>query len=139
MMHIPSASIAGTGMYGMQQIPAQKPQFIAYEDNSLKIGFTFSKEAPDLHLIRTYFSNKQDTLLTGINLQVAVQKYMKLQMQLPSGQELMPLSQNGITQDIRITNTMEGQKPLVLKIKVTYSINGKQVSETRVINSLPTD
>ena len=77
--------MVGSGMFGMQQSPIQKPQFIAYEDNNLKIGFSFSKEGPDLHLVRALFSNKVASPLAGINLQVAVQKYMKLQMQLPSG------------------------------------------------------
>lgn len=57
-----------------------------------------------------------------------------------SGTELAPLAQNGLTQEMRITNTMEGQKPLSLKIKVNYVTgNGQQVSETKVLNSLPTN
>jgi hypothetical protein len=48
---------------------------------------------------------------------------MKLQILPANGTDLNPLAQNGITQDMRITNTMEGQKPLSLKIRVIYALS----------------
>ena len=73
-------------------------------------------------------------------MQVAVQKYMKLQILPATGTDLQPLIQNGVTQEMRITNTMEGQKPLSIKIRVLYTLqNGQQVNETKVLNTMPTN
>ena len=41
-------------------------------------------------------------------MQVAVQKYMKLNIMPASGTFMNPLIQNGITQEMKIMNTMEG-------------------------------
>jgi len=46
------------------------------------------------HLIRAFFTNKTGAPLSGLNLQVAVQKYMKLQMFPATSTELAPLSAN---------------------------------------------
>lgn len=93
------------------------------------------------HLIRSFFANKTQNHLSGINMQVAVQKYMKLQMFPASSTDIQPLSQGQVYQDMRITNTQEGQKPLALKIRVMYTVSatGQQVNETKVINALPTN
>ena len=70
-----------------------------------------------------------------------MQKYMKLQMLPMTATDLPPLSAQGVTQDMKITNSLEGQKPLALKIRVLYFIpaTGQQVNETKVINALPTN
>ena len=48
---------------------------------------------------------------------------MKLQMFLANSTELAPLSSVGqVTQDMKIQNSLEGQKPLALKIRVLYKI-----------------
>ena len=43
-----------------------------------------------------------------------------------------------VTQDMKIQNSMERQKPLALKIRVLYTIaaTGQEVAETKVINAL---
>lgn len=73
------------------------------------------------HLIRAFFINKTSAALSGLNLQVAVQKYMKLQMFPATSTELAPMSANQVTQDMKIQNSLEGQKPLALKIRVLYN------------------
>jgi AP-1 complex subunit gamma-1 len=69
---------------------------------------------------------------------VAVQKYMTLKLQQISKPTLGPNAQRDATQEMTIVNTLEGQKPLALKIRVTYSVNGQNVDQTKVLNSLPT-
>jgi len=69
---------------------------------------------------------------------VAVQKYMTLKLQQISKPTLGPNAQREATQEMTIVNTLEGQKPLALKIRVTYSVNGQNVDQTKVLNSLPT-
>ena len=45
-----------------------QPQYIAYEDANLKIGFLFKREDAQTHLIKACFSNKTQMLLTMLNL-----------------------------------------------------------------------
>ena len=54
-------------------------------------------------------------------MQVAVQKYMKLTMLPANSTDLPPLSQGQVTQDMRIQNTLDGQKPMAVKIRVLYN------------------
>jgi len=44
-------------------------------------------------MIRAFFSNLTPIHFTGLNMQVAVQKYMKIAMELATSTELPPLSQ----------------------------------------------
>lgn len=118
----------------------KQAQYSAFEDGNLRIVFTLSRDEPSVHAIRAFFSNKAPMVLSQINIQVAVQKYMKLQIFPASSTELQPLSQNGASQDMKITNSLEGQKPLVLKVKVTYvTQNGQRMEETKVLNDLPSN
>jgi hypothetical protein len=62
---------------------------------------------------------------------------MKLQMFTASSTEMQPLSPVGhVTQDMKIQNSMEGTKPLALKIRVLYKVTatGQDVAETKVVN-----
>ena len=41
---------------------------------------------------------------------------------------------------MKITNTLEGSKPMALKIKVSYTLqNGTRVEEQKLLNDLPTN
>lgn len=90
-------------------------------------------------MIRAFFSNKTPVHFTALNMQVAVQKYMKIAMELATSTELPPLSQGQVHQDMRIHNSMQGQKPNAIKIRVIYTNtqSGQKVEETKVINALP--
>ncbi len=63
----------------------------------ISIGVTMKKEPSDntTHLIRAFFVNKTSQALSQLNMQVAVQKYMKLQMFAANSTELAPLSPVG--------------------------------------------
>jgi hypothetical protein len=58
----------------------------------VKIGFLFIREEANLHAIKALFTNKTPQLITQVNLLVAVQKYMKLQILPASGTDLHPLA-----------------------------------------------
>ncbi len=62
-----------------QQQPSELT-YIAYEDSSLKITFFLRREKqnPSEHVIKAIFTNKVPSVISQLNLQVAVQKYMKL-------------------------------------------------------------
>ena len=62
--------------------------------------------------------------LSAVTLQVAVQKYMRMTLQGISSSEIQAGSRMQVTQDMNIVNSQDGQKPLALKIRVAYTLNG---------------
>eukprot|EP00347_Sterkiella_histriomuscorum_P007654 403348089 len=142
------SSTAPSNNYGYQQQQPQQQQqqqqkpgtsFLAYQDPNLTINFQILREDPQTLAVKAYFSNTSQQQVTGVNLQVAVQKYMKLNIMQATGQDLRPLQQDGLTQDMKLNNSLDGQKPYALKIRVLYTLTqtGQQVNETKVINGLP--
>lgn len=73
--------------------------FNAYEDSVLSIGFQIKRDPTDAstHIIRAVYNNKSNAPLSALNMQVAVQKYMKLQMLPASSTDLAPYSQGQVT------------------------------------------
>jgi len=116
------------------------PEYVAFEDQNLKVVFNLKREFQNEHLVTALFSNKMPYMISQLNMQVAVQKYMTLKILPASSSELQPLAQQGATQQLRITNTMEGQKPLSLKVRMMYqSQNGQKVDQTKILSDLPTN
>lgn len=46
----------------------------------------------------------------------------------PTGTVIPPNSNGAVTQEIRVTNSMQGEKSLMLKLKVGFTLNGQTVS-----------
>lgn len=53
------------------------------------------------------------------SLQAAVPKFMQLKLAPASGSTLPPGGQ--ITQRISVTNSMHGQKPLIMRLRISYA------------------
>jgi hypothetical protein len=68
-------------------------------------------------------------LATALSLlQAAVPKYLKLEMLPPSSTTIPAMSSGAVTQEIRLANSMQGQKNIMLKLKITYKHGGQAVS-----------
>ena len=78
------------------------------------------------HILCRYF-NMTGIPFSDFVFQAAVPKYMKLEMQPPSSTSLSAYSNGNVTQEIRINNTLHGEKPVMLKLKIVYKVNGQQV------------
>lgn len=64
---------------------------------------------------------------------------MTLKMKPASGTTLGGMAQD-LTQEMVIVNTLEGEKPLSLKLKINYTPDGSAaVSQIKVINNMPTN
>jgi len=61
---------------------------------------------------------------------------MRMTLQGISSTDIAPGSRQQVTQDLSIVNTQEGQKPLALKIRVSYTLNGQNIVQQKVINNL---
>lgn len=62
---------------------------------------------------------------------------MKLEMLPPSNSVIGPNTQDSVTQELRVTNTMQGDKSIVLKLKFSYSAGGKTVEDMVSVSSFP--
>ena len=108
-----------------------------YGDANLSIDVSISRGAsPGEYLIKAFFSNNQAVPLSAVTLQVAVQKYMRLTLQNITQSEIPPGSRQQVTQDMNIVNTQDGAKPLSVKIRVAYTMNGQNIVETKIVNNL---
>lgn len=70
------------------------------------------------------FMNKTHSYVEQLNLQTAVMKYLKIAIQPMTGTSLPPNSKGAVTQVMTVTNSALGQKPIVMKVKLSYMVNG---------------
>ena len=86
-----------------------------------------------------HFKNTTNTPILGINLQVAVPKYVKMELEPPSSTTVPPSMNAGtpITQKVTVTNSMLGTKNLVLKLKIGFTSNGQKVEHMATCSGFP--
>ena len=86
------------------------------------------------------FINTTDAALVGIKLQVAVPKYITMEMKPPTS-TTVPVtggsSTKEVTQTISVTNTMLGTKNLMLKVKASFTSKGTKVEHTCTCSGFP--
>ncbi|KAL8142389.1 hypothetical protein V2J09_015421 [Rumex salicifolius] len=118
---------------------SQYPSIIAFESSSLKIAFDFSKLSggPQTTSIKATFTNMTSNALTDFVFQAAVPKFLQLHLDPASGNNLPANGNGSITQNMRVTNSQHGKKSLVMRIRIAYKQNGKDVLEEGQINNFP--
>lgn len=57
-------------------------------------------------------------------MQAAVPKYLKLEMMPPSSTTVPSHSAGSVTQEIRVTNSSQGEKNIMMKFKLGFSSGG---------------
>mmetsp|Transcript_6780 Transcript_6780/g.6894 ORF Transcript_6780/g.6894 Transcript_6780/m.6894 type:complete len:864 (-) Transcript_6780:26-2617(-) len=83
------------------------------------------------------FVNLTNIPMEGISFQAAVPKYLKLEI-FPANSSVIPPNSNGtVTQEIRVSNSMQGEKNIMLKLKIGYTYGGNQVDEQAQISNFP--
>lgn len=135
-----TGSRVATPAAAVQAAPAF-PSIVALESNGLRITFDFSKDPSQPHLttILATLSNSSHTHFTDLVFQAAVPKFMHLQLEPASGEVLPPGNSGTVKQSMRVNNTMHGQKPLVMKLRISYKLGGQQeVLEQGQITNFPT-
>ncbi|XWS63638.1 hypothetical protein CRYUN_Cryun06bG0118100 [Craigia yunnanensis] len=117
------------------------PSLVAYESSSLKMTLNFSKQPgnPQITLIQATFTNLSPNVYNDFLFQAAVPKFLQLHLD-PASSNTLPASGNGfITQNMKVTNSQHGKKSLVMRIRIAYKMNNKDVLEERQINNFPRD
>ncbi|XP_020867766.1 AP-1 complex subunit gamma-1 isoform X2 [Arabidopsis lyrata subsp. lyrata] len=115
------------------------PPIVAYESSSLKIEFTFSKAPGNLQStnVQATFTNLSPNTFTDFIFQAAVPKFLQLHLD-PASSNTLPASGNGaITQNLRVTNSQHGKKSLVMRMRIGYKLNGKDVLEEGQVSNFP--
>lgn len=115
------------------------PPIVAFESSSLRIMFNFSKQPGSLQTteIEANFTNKSSDVYTDFIFQAAVPKFLQLHLD-PASSNTLPGSGNGsTTQKLRVTNSQYGKKSLVMRIRISYKLNNKDVLEEGQINNFP--
>jgi AP-1 complex subunit gamma-1 len=75
--------------------------------------------------------------LLNFSFQAAVPKYLKLEILPPSSTTIPGNSNGAVTQEIRVTNSMQGEKPIMLKLKINYNYGGKPIEELGQAANIP--
>lgn len=114
-----------------QPAPAPPLSIKAFDKNGFIVAMDLAKPNPSNPantVITCRFSNATSSPISGLVFQAAVPKYLKLEMLPPSSTIIAANSNGTVTQEIRLTNSLQGEKPIMLKLKIAYSSGGKNVS-----------
>jgi AP-1 complex subunit gamma-1 len=86
-----------------------------------------------------HFKNTTGAPIHGMNLQVAVPKYVKMELEPPSSTTIPPTggSAKQVTQKVTVTNSMLGTKNLVLKLKIGFTLNGQKIDHMATCSGFP--
>ena len=131
---------------------------VAFDEDGVKIVFKMKKGEDDSDtIIKAIISNSNPDDLEEFTLQAAVPKvseeelyhnqYMKVQMK-PISDPIIPGNNEDVsTQLIRIKNNYFGevgickrnklQKASVMKLRITYDLNGEMITKTTVVDDIP--
>ncbi|XP_007044578.2 PREDICTED: AP-1 complex subunit gamma-2 [Theobroma cacao] len=117
------------------------PSLVVYESSSLRMTFNFSKQPgnPQTTLIQATFTNLSPNVYNDFLFQAAVPKFLQLHLD-PASSNTLPASGNGsITQNLKVTNSQHGKKSLVMRTRIAYKMNNKDVLEEGQISNFPRD
>lgn len=128
--------------------PAPAPQpsssVVVQGPNHSGLSIEFECSKPDTwnkqkSLLLAKFKNHTNAPIVGLNLQVAVPKYVTLEMQPPTSTTVPPSGNNNtqVTQTINVTNSMLGTKNLMLKLKLGFTANGSKVEHMATQSGFP--
>eukprot|EP00934_Nitzschia_sp_Nitz4_P007380 Nitzschia sp. Nitz4//scaffold29_size155292//94841//97853//NITZ4_002670-RA/size155292-augustus-gene-0.209-mRNA-1//1//CDS//3329546484//7370//frame0 len=147
----PALSTSAPMMGGAAPTPAPQPASSG-SDAVVVPGFThggltieFECTKPDnwnkqVSVLVAKCTNSAPDALYGFNLQCAVPKYITMEMEPPSS-TTVPVTGgiNGkpVTQKIKVTNTMLGTKNLMLKLKVSFTLQGNKVEHMATCSGFP--
>jgi AP-1 complex subunit gamma-1 len=140
--------------FGAAPTPAATPvatlpattKISAFDKDGLNIEFECSKpdasNAQVSQVVATFQNQTTDTLV-GMNMQCAVPKYITMEILPPSSTTVPPGMGPGasahkpVRQTIRLTNTMKGSKKLMMKLKISFTVNGSKKEHMATFAGFP--
>ena len=94
---------------------------------------------PSITAVEATFTNSLQMPISALNFQVAVPKYMKLQMSPASSNVVPPANSGKVAQLFKLANSLHGQKPIVVKLEIDFTFNGapRSCSQIYTIDIMP--
>lgn len=128
---VPTFASAAPTPLGMGSPVGMGPApIIAHEKDGFKVLIEMWKpipSAPANTQLLCKYSNTTGYPITDFVFQAAVPKYLKLEMSPPTS-AIIPANSNGtVTQELKVNNSVQGEKPIMLKLKILYKLNGHPV------------
>ncbi|XP_007910572.2 AP-1 complex subunit gamma-1 isoform X1 [Callorhinchus milii] len=113
------------------------PSIIAYDQNGLKIEFSFERSKANLNMlfITLRASNSTETDMNNFVLQAAVPKSFQLQLMSPSGSTVPAVNSGAVTQIMRVLNSQK--HPLRMRLKLTYNHREAPIEVMSEVNEFP--
>lgn len=111
----------------------------AFQKGPLTVTFRLSKDSGDpasTDILASY-SNSGGEALEAFTPQAAVPKQMQLRLDPASAAALPPHSAGSVTQRLHVHNALHGQKPLVMRLRISYTLGGAQVLEQGEVSTFP--
>jgi AP-1 complex subunit gamma-1 len=114
----------------------------AFSHAGLSAEFECTKPEPfNQHksVLIAHFTNTTGDQVHGLNFQVAVPKYVTMEMAPPSSTTVPVSGGQGrpVTQRITVTNSMLGTKNLMLKLKVSFTSKGQKFETLATCSGFP--
>lgn len=106
-----------------------------FDKSGLKIQFSCRRDASGT-CIMARFGNMSSMPMTNFVFEAAVPKYLQLKMEPATSQILAPQTSN-VTQSMVVVNTTNGEKPLLMKLRIGYEHNGAAVQEQAQVANFP--
>lgn len=141
----PVTNLAVDDIFGTN--PTASPTFTSItvhgpSHQGLTIEFECTKPEPGnkaKSMLVAKFKNMNNDPIYGLSLQVAVPKYVTMEMKPPSSTTIPPSTSAAsiVTQSITVVNSKLGQKNLMLKLKVGFSLNGTKVDHMATVSGFP--
>jgi AP-1 complex subunit gamma-1 len=103
----------------------------AFDKNGFQVFMELSKPnpaTPNVSRVVVKFNNLTPYNMDNLMFQAAVPKYLRLDMSPASSTTVAANTQGVTSQEVRVTNSNHGEKPIMLKLKLGYTQNGATVS-----------
>jgi len=115
------------------------PPLTAFEKGGVKIVYSFVKQPnmPNVTLVNATVTNATPVPLEQFTLQIAVPPFMKVQMGPTSGNMVPPNNSGQVVQQFKIANSMHGQQPPAVKMKLDFVVNGRAVGDMVAVYNFP--
>ncbi|VAI62577.1 unnamed protein product [Triticum turgidum subsp. durum] len=147
----PSTSVSG--------LEDTRPSITAFQSATLKITFDIRKQPgkPQETIIHATFTNLTSSNYTDFVFQAAVPKakifsdidgmflmlsktilqFIQLRLDPASGNIVPANGKGSVTQGFSVTNNQHGQKPLAMRIRMSYKVNGEDRLEQGQVSNFP--
>ncbi|KAK1931968.1 AP-1 complex subunit gamma-2 [Phytophthora citrophthora] len=122
--------------------PAANPPVRAYEKNGLTVDLEITKPNADDKSVTYITATTRNSTAMPIEKFVflaAFPKYIKLKMEPPTGDSVPPNNGGTVTQVVKIQNSMQGEKPVLMRIKLEFFVNGSKVEDMATVNNFPSN